>query len=130
MKQLQQHSHDDSGECLYCERQHQSMKNIGGSILPSSSPEILRPLKFTSMLWAGDLQVIANEEKDTHELWLVISDSERHVLASHPNGFSCFELAKRISNRERVRASEQAVYIVACGGSLSAMGASLASLGK
>jgi len=104
------------------------MKNIGGSILPSSSPEILRPLKCPSLLWPGDLQVIANEEKNTHELWLI--GGERKLLASHPNGFSCFELAKRIVARERSRACEQAAYLIACAGTVTPLGASLALLGK
>jgi len=100
------------------------MKNIGGSILPSSSPEILKPLKFKSAVWAGNLQVTPNEKKDTHELFLINGD-ERQLLASHPNGFSCFELAKRMAARERMRSCEQATYIIACGGSVTALGASL-----
>jgi hypothetical protein len=83
------------------------MKNIGGSILPSSSPKILTPIVCSF----GTLQVKAQPELDTHSLFL--GDT---IIASHPNGFSCHALAERMQKGEWVRAMEQADYIVRCGG--------------
>ena len=98
-------------------------KNIGGSILPSSSPEILKPLAQKSTLRPGVLQVVADEQRDTHDLFLI--GDERTLLASHPNGYSCFELAKRISEQDRSGAAEQLCYIIACAGSVTAVAASM-----
>jgi hypothetical protein len=80
------------------------MKNIGNSILPSCAPHIMVPL--------GDLQVVRDEAADTHRL--MRGDK---IIASHPNGFSCYELAKRIAAKDKGRAVEQAQYIIDCGGS-------------
>jgi hypothetical protein len=85
--------------------------NIGGSILPSSSPHILTPIPFKG----GELQVCANVERDTHEL-IFSNGMERTVLAEHPNGYSCHALAKRMVNETLERAMDQAEYIVQCGG--------------
>lgn len=105
------------------------MKNIGGSILPSSSPEILRPIQFkTSVAKISTLQVVPDEQRDTYDLVFrgtLFDDERRFVVASHPNGYSCHELAKRMVAGERSRACEQFVYIVACGGSVTSEGASL-----
>jgi len=87
------------------------MKNIGNSILPSSCPEILRPLKFR----LGTLQVRPNEPLDTHELILTESGVET-IVASHPNGYSCRSLAERLIAGNSDRVFEQADYIVRCGG--------------
>ena len=87
------------------------MKNIGNSILPSSSPEVLAPLSFGS----GVLQVEPNEAKDTHELFL-IKGAERLLLASHPNGHSLRALAERMASGSGMRTQEQAEYICRCGG--------------
>jgi hypothetical protein len=86
-------------------------RNIGGSILPSSNPQILQPLKFSG----GELQVRANLDRDTHELWFTAGEQSRKI-ASHPNGYSCHALAKRIAGETRVRAVDQAQYIIDCGG--------------
>lgn len=82
-------------------------RNIGGSILPSNSPEVLSPLE-TSF---GTLQVRVLEKEDTHALYL--GDKE---LARHPNGFSCRNLAKRMAAGDLTKVLEQAHYIVSCGG--------------
>lgn len=86
-------------------------RNIGGSILPSSSPEILKPIDCS----LGRLQVRALPGTDTHALFLTTSQGET-LLASHPNGYSCHSLAKRMAAKEWDRAREQAYYIVQCGG--------------
>lgn len=89
------------------------MKNIGGSLLPSSSPEILTPIKFS----AGQMQVIPDEARDTYDL-VFTNDGATTILASHPNGYSCRCLAERIAGNERHKYLEQAEYIVLCGGSV------------
>jgi hypothetical protein len=101
------------------------MKNIGGSILPSSSPEILTVIKFDgSWLWPGNLQVVRDEAQDTHHLMLIDGDNKT-LLASHPNGYSCHSLAVRMAKRSRVESADQALHIIACAGSVTAVGASI-----
>lgn len=91
---------------------HQShVRNIGGSLLPSSSPAILQPLDCAF----GRLVVRARPAKDTHVLILVADGAEKE-LASHPNGFSCRNLAERMACGDLARIRAQASYIVACGG--------------
>lgn len=86
-------------------------RNIGGSILPSSNPQILEPIPFLG----GSLQVRALPEADTHALYFTDGEAERE-LCRHPNGYSCHELAKRIFGGDSERIRDQARYIVACGG--------------
>jgi hypothetical protein len=101
------------------------MKNIGGSILPSGSPEILTVIKFDgSWLWPGNLQVVRDEAQDTHHLMLIDGDNKT-LLASHPNGYSCHSLAVRMAKLDRAKSHEQAIYIIACGGSVSGVCASI-----
>jgi hypothetical protein len=85
------------------------MKNIGGSILPSSCPQILEPLPFRG----GVLRVVPDEAVDTHRLTF-----NGGTIASHPNGYSCHALAERMIAGEAKRTDAQASYIVACGGSV------------
>ena len=90
------------------------MANIGGSLLPSTP----RASERTYAHARGTLRVVPSVELDTHFLTL-----GQRILAEHPNGYSCAELAKRIvaawddpcvvSSR---RVLEQARYIVDCGG--------------
>ena len=87
------------------------MKNIGGSLLLSSSPEILKPIQFKN----GILIIIPDYTKDTHRLEFHSGDL-KIFLASHPNGFSCSVLAKRIVEQISDKIIEQAKYIVRCGG--------------
>lgn len=90
------------------------MKNIGGSILPSSSPEILKPMPYKM----GSLQVQADEGKDTHHLCYIVGDGSK-VLASHPNGYSCYNLGRRMIRETPNMSRAQADYIVRCGGTVS-----------
>jgi hypothetical protein len=82
-------------------------RNIGGSILPSSSPHILAPIDCAF----GRLQVRVLDAEDTHALFL---DDTR--IASHPNGYSCHCLAARLVAGDAKRVIDQAEYIIACGG--------------
>lgn len=87
-------------------------KNIGGSILPSSSAAILQPLKFNG----GELVVVPLVERNTHAL-VFRRDGTESELASHPNGFSCRSLAERIIAGDAERIAAQLKYIIDCGGS-------------
>lgn len=83
-------------------------RNIGGSLLPSSSPQILKPMPFSG----GVLQVFPDVEGDTHHLKF-----NGQTIASHPNGYSCHCLAERMIAGDARRIQDQAGYIVDCGGS-------------
>lgn len=87
------------------------MKRIGNSLLPSSNPTILAPIKIGTAI----LQVMPDEKMDTHHLTLKRNDVET-IIASHPNGFSCHSLAQRILAGDVQRITEQADYIIRCGG--------------
>jgi hypothetical protein len=93
------------------------MKNIGGSLFSSSDDAILRPIK----LKVGTLQIVPDEQKDTHRLNYINGESVS-LLASHPNGFSCHSLATRWINsrtntqEDRFLFLSQAEYIILCGG--------------
>ncbi len=93
-------------------------RNIGGSLLASSSPQILTPLEHA----LGALIVVEVPEDDTHALVLRQGGQERE-LARHPNGFSCRNLAERIvtvcvaKERNASWAMDQLDYILRCGGS-------------
>lgn len=81
------------------------------SILPNSSPEILKPLEGIH----GTFQVKLLPNGD-HELYL-----GTNLIAIHNNGFSCYSLAKRIVDawngvRTPEHALEQFDYILRCGG--------------
>lgn len=82
-------------------------RNIGGSILPSSAPHILTPLKTK---W-GVLTVVPMPDRDTHALTL-----DGLEIANHPNGFSCRALAERMESGNIERVIEQSDFIVRCGG--------------
>lgn len=99
------------------------MRNIGGSILPSGSPEVYKEKvgKF------GAFQTRPMPELDTHGLFYARNTgdfADKFILvAMHSNGHSCNELAKRIieawktGKSEKIdRAMEQAQYILDCGG--------------
>ena len=79
------------------------MRNIGGSLLPSSDSRILQPI--------GKLQVKALPELDTHALFY-----GKSIVAIHPNGYSCRALAERMVEGDKKGSLEQAEYILACGG--------------
>jgi hypothetical protein len=87
---------------------------IGGSVLPSSEPLILLPLKGVH----GTLQVRPLPEEDTYGLFL----DDKQVLAKKSNGYSCHALAERIllawrGERDVAYAMAQFDYILECGGS-------------
>ncbi len=89
---------------------------IGGSILPSSDPSILKPLKGLH----GVLQVRPIPEADTYGLFFTHKDGTS-CLAQHSNGYSCHNLAVRLvdvwaGKREPAYALAQFVFILNCGG--------------
>lgn len=92
-------------------------KNTGGSILPSSDPQILTPLPFRR----GSLVVVPLEHVDTYAL-VYKDEAGLSVLATHPNGYSCRELALRMASGNAERATKQGAYILACGGTCSCLG--------
>lgn len=88
-----------------------SVRHIGGSLLPSNDPTILRPL-YASF---GTLQVIALPDLDTHALFRT-DERGTSMVAQHPNGFSCHELAKQMVAGNESRVRDQVEHILACGG--------------
>lgn len=87
---------------------------IGGSLLPSTPS----PSERIHVGKHGTLRVIPSTELDTHFLTL-----GQQLLVSHPNGYSCAKLAKRIvaawgapSPGATKRALDQVKYILDCGG--------------
>lgn len=90
----------------------QPRQRIGGSVLPSSEPRILKPWEGLH----GTFQVRPLPELDTHGLYL-----DNRLLVTHPNGYSCYALAERLmlvwgSARDVGYAMEQFDYIMTCGG--------------
>lgn len=90
------------------------MRHIGGSILASNNSEVLKPKK--GIYGTFETRVMASE--DTHALFF-----EGIRIASHPNGFSCDVLAKRLMTawetgtlEDRKHAVAQFDYILDCGG--------------
>ena len=104
-------------------------RNIGGSILASSDPIILKPKQIST----GVLQVIPHEEFDTHILVFTRNGTDyKNKLVMHPNGYSCENLAKRLiallDNTDpkkdeglRKNVAEQREYILDCGGMASSL---------
>ena len=105
------------------------MARIGGSILPSSEPRILQPITGKY----GVLQVIPVEALDTYALQYTFPRPKREgdkgnepdtyttTIVTHPNGYSCHNLADRIIkvwNGEvaDMHALKQFDYILDCGG--------------
>lgn len=77
-------------------------RNIGSSLLASTPPP-------------SHHDVRALPDLDTHGLFL-----DGQLIAVHPNGYSCLELAKRMQAKDRYL--EQAQYILDCGGLVVSMG--------
>lgn len=94
----------------------QPKQNIGNSILPSNNDYILRPSQWND----GILQVRPLYEEDTHSLFFT-KDGTETVIASHPNGFSCRELADRIVKGDTERINHQSEFIIACGGTAKSL---------
>jgi hypothetical protein len=86
-------------------------RHVSGSLLPSNSPRILQPVQTPF----GVLQVRVIAELDAHGLFLKTEQGET-VLAEHGNGYSCFELGKRMVEGDEARVRQQAQYILDCGG--------------
>jgi hypothetical protein len=83
--------------------------NFGGSWLPSYGPDTYDVLVGLH----GQLQVRPTRRKDEADGWT--------LLAMHPNGYSCKELAERImavwqQQRPKEYAMQQFQYILDCGG--------------
>jgi hypothetical protein len=95
-------------------------RNIGGSILPSSSPQVLSPLPFRE----GALVVRPLVEADTHGLFYDRGEFSS-LLCTHSNGYSCRALAERLTNGNADRVREQAEYVLRCGGTCREMEAIL-----
>lgn len=91
--------------------QPNSRRHIGGSILPSSDPAILRPIETEF----GRLQVRALPDLDTHALFLT-HDRGECSLVMHANGYSCHEVAKRMAAKDAAKVRDQVQHILACGG--------------
>lgn len=81
---------------------------IGGSILNST------PAQLTVTTDKLAFCVRPSPELDTHFLSVTHRDGTS-LLAEHPNGHSCLELAKRLGD-DTVRAKAQWQYIQDCGG--------------
>lgn len=91
-------------------------RHVGGSLLPSNEARILQPV-ITPF---GTLQVRVIAELDTHGLFHKHAAGET-LIATHPNGYSCHELLKRMADRntDRVtaeRVARQVKHILDCGG--------------
>ncbi len=96
-------------------------RHVGGSLLPSNSKEVLK-LRVSTL---GDLQVRVLESADTYALFYRATGAESfRMIASHPNGFSCAELADRmihawtmpLTESRCARVLQQFDYILDCGG--------------
>jgi hypothetical protein len=83
-------------------------RNIGGSLFGSTPPD----------LSAGACTVRPLPEEDTHAL----VNAAGVELARHPNGWSCQVLGERLAGEGHGSAREQAIYILDCGGSITAEG--------
>lgn len=86
-------------------------RHIGGSLLPSNEPRILRPVETPF----GTLQVRPLADLDTHALFHKHERGES-ILAMHANGYSCHCLLERMVKGDADGARKQAQYILDCGG--------------
>jgi hypothetical protein len=86
-------------------------RHFGGSLLPSGDPRILTVQDCAF----GKLQVRVLSELDAYGLFLKV-DGRETMLAQHPNGYSCRELADRMIKGNEKQVREQAQYILDCGG--------------
>lgn len=92
--------------------QHQTNhRHIGGSLLPSNEPRILKPVETPF----GILQVRPIPDLDTHALFHKHERGES-LLACHPNGYSCHVLLERMARGDAAAVRQQAQYILDCGG--------------
>lgn len=95
-------------------------RHIGGSLLPSGGPDVYRSKRGAH----GDFETRPLPDLDTHGLFYARNSGDYAgqfiLVAMHPNGYSCDELAKRIlaawESGKPERALQQADYILKCGG--------------
>lgn len=87
------------------------MGHVGGSLLPSSEPRILRAVETVG----GAFQVRVISELDTHGLFHRHAQGET-LLATHPNGYSCYALLAFLIAGNVDAAKRQIQYILDCGG--------------
>lgn len=87
------------------------IRHVSGSILPSNEPRILTPVETPF----GMLQVRVIEELDTHGLFHRHANGES-LLATHGNGYSCFNLLEKMVARDNDAVTRQAQHILDCGG--------------
>jgi hypothetical protein len=95
-------------------------RHMGGSILPSAGPTTYKRKEGSH----GAFETRPLDELDTHGLYFIpkpgVLPVEEALIASHPNGFSCDNLAQRMidgwSSGDAERAMDQFDYILACGG--------------
>ncbi len=91
-------------------------RHIGGSLLPSGGPEVYLSKRGEH----GDFETRPLPDLDTHGLFYAPRGHTFRLIAMHPNGYSCDELAKRIldawESGKPERALQQADYILKCGG--------------
>lgn len=85
-------------------------RHIGGSLLPSNEARILQPVVTPF----GTLQVRVIAELDAHGLFHKHATGES-LLATHPNGYSCHELLKRMVAGDVDRVIAQVDHILKCG---------------
>jgi hypothetical protein len=98
-------------------------RHIGGSLLPSNEPRILKPIETPF----GTLQVRVIAELDTHGLFHKHEHGES-LLAQHANGYSCFELLERMQKQDHDAVRKQVEHILACGGTARKMDHIIASM--
>lgn len=89
-------------------------RHVSGSLLPSNEPRILRPVETPF----GTLQVRVIAELDTHGLFHRDARGES-LLATHGNGYSCFNLLEHMAAGRAEAARKQAQYLLDCGGTVS-----------
>lgn len=91
---------------------------IGGSILPSSDPQILKPMVGKH----GTFLVRPVPDLDTYVLEFESTDGKyKPTLVMHPNGYTCHGVAERIlkawaGEREIDYVMRQFDHVLACGG--------------
>lgn len=93
------------------EAARQAPRHVGGSLLPSNEPRILRPVETPF----GTLQVRVIAELDAHGLFHKHAAGES-LLAMHPNGYSCHVLLERMAKGDVDGVRGQVQYILDCGG--------------
>lgn len=95
-------------------------RHVGGSLLPSNDATVLKAK--TGLHGSFETRVLP--DLDTHGLFFARNTGEFAgsfmLIATHANGYSCDELAKRLiaawESGDTERALAQFDYVLACGG--------------